>query len=1387
MIRSSIALVILLGLGIGVAQARIEEPPAGLTVVDWAQIRALYERHRHTATLDEDGAYVARNPKQGWTIRFDGRGFLVRPDEGDWTWGLELVGFGVSGAPQAIQGAAPTVTAEHEQVRYEWRPDLEEWFVNDTRGLEHGWTVKRRPQGADEGLELELAVRGGLRPEVEGPDDSAVRFVDEAGAAVVRYAGLKGWDADGRALSSRMAVSAEGGLTILVDDREARYPVTVDPVAVQTAYIKASNTGSIDRFGVSVSISGDTLAVGAPREDSNGVGVNPNTQADNSATDSGAVYVFQRTVGLWAQQAYIKASNTEAGDWFGSSVALSGDTLVVGAPNEDGAGNSAKEGGAVYLFQRTGELWVQQDFTSGLQGSRFGGSVALYGDTYLNLAVGARYENGQGAVYVFGVAGGQLVGKKRIGQGGPGSQFGQSVALSEDTLAVGSPWGGGHQQGTVTIFTRANGWRQSATLIASNGDLADRFGQSVAIDGDTLAVGATGESSNGVGVDSVAQLNNSAHDSGAVYVFHRAGGLWVQQAYVKASNPYVSDWFGSSVALSGDTLAVGAYWEDSNGVGVNPNAQSGNSRTDSGAVYVFQRTGGLWVQQAFIKASNTDANDQFSYSIALSVDTLVVGADGEDSNGVGINSGIQADNSAAASGAVYAFEFCELTTTAVTRVAPSPSFPGESFQVYFMVSNVCGDTILGPVIVSNGEGGECTASGPLGSCWLTRSSAGVKTITATYEGDGFFLPSSGKTSHTVVIPTTTTAGQLLPAPSPAGIGYEVAFTVTSNFGVPTGSVMVSDGEASNTCLVSAGYCVLISTTAGAKIITIDYLGDGDFAPSSDSAAQTVVPVNTTTSIGYLNPSTPVAGQPYEVSYSIISPGGVPTGSVTVSDGVASNTCAVADPSCPLTTATAGMKTLTVSYLGDGNFSPSSATTLLQVCDYSLSPAANSLTAAGGSGSFLVTTQDGCPWTANEAIPWVSFTSLQFGQGNGAIAYQVDPNAMAVARSGDITLIDQVHTVHQEGVGCSYSISPAANSLDIAGGSGAISVTALDGCDWTATEVLPWVSIVSGASGSGNGTVAYTVDANAGPAPRAGAITVATETHLVTQKGAGPAPYELGAFTNGSWFLDRDGDFAFDGVSEISGWGSPGDIPVDGDWNGDGFRDLGVFSNGTWFIDRNGDTAFDPATEIQGWGAPGWIPVTGDWNGDGKTDVGVVDPSTSTWFLDLNGDFAFDPATEIRGWGSPGDTPVVGDWDGDGDDDIGVFSGGTWFIDFNGDGGFQLATDQRGWGVAGWIPVVGDWDGDGADEIGAIEPTSMAWFRDVNGDFLFDPATELIGWGSPGDTPVVADWNGDGADDVGVFSGGTWFIDAAGDGAFDPATDIRGWGVAGWTPVPGAWQ
>ncbi|HWN70992.1 MAG TPA: cadherin-like beta sandwich domain-containing protein, partial [Haliangium sp.] len=436
------------------------------------------------------------------------------------------------------------------------------------------------------------------------------------------------------------------------------------------AHGKASDIGYHDRFGTSVALSGDTLAVGAPEEDSGarGVGGDPD---DSSAPSSGAVYVFRRTGTTWQQEAYLKASNTGSLDYFGASVALAGDTLVVGAPEEDSAaqgvgGNqdddSALESGAVYVFRRDYTEWQQEAYLKASNAGasdKFGHSVALLGDL---LAVGAPSEDsaaqgvggnqdddsapGSGAVYVFRREDTVWLQEAYVKASNTGAfdEFGKSVALTYSTLAVGANFedsaakgvngdqgdDSALESGAVYVFRRTGeDWEQEAYLKASNTDVIDHFGISVALSGDVLAVGAWWEDSAAQGVDGD-QDDDSADASGAVYVFRRTGTGWQQEAYLKASNAGAEDFFGVSVALAGDTLAVGAEQESSAATGVD-GAQDDNSAAHSGAVYVFRRTGTSWQQTAYVKASNTTELHVFGRSVALSDDTLAVGAPDEGS------------------------------------------------------------------------------------------------------------------------------------------------------------------------------------------------------------------------------------------------------------------------------------------------------------------------------------------------------------------------------------------------------------------------------------------------------------------------------------------------------------------------------------------------------------------------------------------------------------------------------------------------------------------------------------------------------------------------------------------------------------------------------------
>ena len=445
----------------------------------------------------------------------------------------------------------------------------------------------------------------------------------------------------------------------------------------QQAYLKASNADKRDEFGRSVAISGDTMVIGAWNE-SSGVG---NDESDNSANGAGAVYVFVRTDDSWSQQAYLKASNAETGDSFGYSVAISGDVIVVGAYREasnatgidgDENNNSMSDAGAAYVFERTGTSWSQQAYLKASNtdaGDLFGYSVAISGDT---IAIGAYKDDGvdnaifdSGAVYIFtrsGTTWGQQT-YIRASNSDPADYFGSAVAIAGNNIIVGAYGEDSNatginsnetnnlakDSGAAYVFTRSlsNTWNQQAYIKASNTGIGDYFGYAVDIIEDTIAVGAYEEDSNAIGVNGNKE-DNTIFGAGAAYVFAFTGTSWVQQAYLKYPNPRYGIFFGASVALAEDTLVVGAYREGSNAIGVNGSG-SNNSAGNSGAAYTFIRSSNVWTPHTYIKASNTQASDEFGIAVAISGSTLAIGAHWEDSNGS------QISNSKRNSGAVYVF------------------------------------------------------------------------------------------------------------------------------------------------------------------------------------------------------------------------------------------------------------------------------------------------------------------------------------------------------------------------------------------------------------------------------------------------------------------------------------------------------------------------------------------------------------------------------------------------------------------------------------------------------------------------------------------------------------------------------------------------------------
>ncbi len=275
-------------------------------------------------------------------------------------------------------------------------------------------------------------------------------------------------------------------------------------------------------------------------------------------------------------------------------------------------------------------------------------------------------------------------------------------------------------------------------------------------------------------------------------------------------------------------------------------------------------------------------------------------------------------------------------------------------------------------------------------------------------------------------------------------------------------------------------------------------------------------------------------------------------------------------------------------------------------------------------------------------------------------------------------------------------------------------------------------------------------------------------------------------TRGQWVVNQgNGD-----PNLMYVFGTPGAIPVQGDFLGDGRTRMGVFIDGEWFIDANGDGKWDEGDLYCKLGSPGDTPVVGDWDGDGKDDIGVYGPAwpndatplarepglpvphndrtgvkknmppkpeeaaeqKRSMQLGTNGKLRADVVDHVFRFGQPGDIPVVGDWTGSGVRTIGVFHDGVWKLDIHGTGKWEAGDIEAHFGQPGDVPVVGDWDGSGKDSIGVYR--NGTWILDTNHNFQQDAEDEVRHLGEAGDTPVVGHFNGGAKAQVGVYRNGT---------------------------------
>jgi len=557
---------------------------------------ARYKIEQNGETLGAD------NQANKMRAQFDESGNLrISGTAQNWQTVFRLKSFGRGAAQSAVGGG----TWQAKENRVENRRaefGLTEYFENRPDGLEQGFILDAKPSG-DENLSLILQTSGALKPSASA-DGQKVILSDASGAEVLHYDKLKVWDAENKDLTARMTTDEAGEIRLEVEDANAVYPLTIDPTFVQSQILRANDGEINDRFGGSVAISGDTVVVGA-----------------HSNNNRGAAYVFFHNGSTWTQQAKLVANDGADGDNFGYNVAISGDTIIVGAYTDD-VGADANQGSA-YIFIRNGSNWSPQEkitAADGDDGDLFGGRVAIGGETVIiganNDDVGANSNQGSAYVYVRNGGAWTLQQKLTANDGAANNYFGGSIALTGGTVIIGAPAGSfgvnNTTAGAAYVFARSGTtWAQQTKLTASDGANGDNFGTSVdlavTLNGTFAVVGAS--------FDDVA--GNQVQ--GSAYVFNRSLiGTWSQTQKLTVPDGAGNDRFGGSVAIAptGSRIFVGA-----GGAG-------------AGKVYIFQRENSTWTEKQRVSGIPSNSNAFFGGSIAVSLDTLIVGSSG-DSNSRG--------------------------------------------------------------------------------------------------------------------------------------------------------------------------------------------------------------------------------------------------------------------------------------------------------------------------------------------------------------------------------------------------------------------------------------------------------------------------------------------------------------------------------------------------------------------------------------------------------------------------------------------------------------------------------------------------------------------------------------------------------------------------------
>lgn len=1096
-----------------------------------------------------------------------------------------------------------------------------------------------------------------------------------------------------------------------------------------------------------------------------------------SQNSPGAVYVYVRNGASWVFQQKL-TSGFSGDDAFGYAVDIQGATIIVGSPDEPSqlAGQST---GAAYVFVRTGTSWTEQArLTALITGAtgRLGVDVAMSGETVIVTC--SRWPIAPASIFVYERTGTTWTQQQELGITGPGSsaEFGKSIAISGDLIVVGNPSG----RGTVKIWTRSGtAWNEQNGL--TTGDNVLRYGDEVALNGNTLAVKASSDP--------------SQYQPGYVYIYvtNTNGNSWsFQEKLTPPDGDGYEEYFGNSLALEGDTLIVGDPQEL-------VNTPSGN-----GFIYEYQRRGTSWSRERRLSASDGAFADAFGVSVAVSSGTIIAGAWYDD---VGLNEN---------QGSAYIFE-CRRGSQ--QQIVSNDGAAGDQLATSIAVS---GDTVVVGAPQEEDPGGLTEGAAYVfvrgGGGWIQQQK-----LKANPPRNGAEFGNSVDISgDTIVVGAWTES--IAGGNDTQGAAY--VFVRNGTTWTQQARLLASDGafdDRFGNAVAIDGDSIIVGApfddtgTTNIHGSAYVFVRNGSSwqqqskltatSPQALDAFGNAVDIDGDTAlIGAYRSANNFRGDAYvftrnggtwtqqqklsagdgrigdEFGYAVSLSGNTAAiGAHRVDDDLSQDVGAVY-----IFNRSGNVWTQAAKIVPD----------LLAIAEYGNSVALEGdnllVGQRGGLNKARLYKRSGSAWNFSEEVLPSGSGVFQFGEvvamsgetiAVGARGTTVGSNATQGAAwvyYADCSSAPVGSGANLNRRRCGNGPTPATLGTvrDVHDPAGSLTVTAQ-----TVPEGITVTNLVNI-----NGTITANVGADCTVSlfPHRielrvsdTGIGVSTFKAIVTvheQRAAdfdGDNVSDLSVWrpSDGNWYSRASSNNAFSAVK----WGFSTDKPAPADYDGDGKIDVAIWreapaTQAAFYILNSSNLT----VRIDQFGQTGDVPVAGDYDGDGKYDISVYrSASQSTFFYKAshsnpNGD------TTYVSWGTPGDIPVPGNYGMDGKTDVAVYRNGEWWILHS----QAQSVEVIEWGLAGDTPVPADYDGDGETDTAVFR--NGEWrilelgYQTENQEFFF--------WGLATDKLAPADYDGDGKADVAIFRNGTWWIRSS----QTSLPIVSKFGIAGDLPVASAY-